>query len=204
MARLGVFLTVPDDQAGKNPQLVTIDAPLPVNVTNEQIAVSSELSEITAAKNGFLYSFSGEHSIADGQYLAMNMTPVAPSIIHSIKSNTGAPVYVYNDESTGSADGILNAINMGFCSVDESPATAQLFYNASPVGDLANRGETELKPLVVVDNTCKPSFLAKNTTGSTLTIFITVIFEEIGARISSIGLTPSTLLEPTTEMSDYG
>lgn len=173
-------------------------------IGDRRLKGSNEFSPVSAAKEGNLYSLSGEYSVADGQSVAMNMSPVAKSIIHSVKSNTLLPISVYNSDATGSAGSVVDSVNMGLFSDDFSPATAQIIYNATPQGNLVNRGDTEINPLMVVDEKSNPSFIAKNDSGATLTVFLTVIFEEIGERIASVGLTPSTLLYSTTEMSDYG
>lgn len=90
---------------------------------------SSEDSKANATMYGLLYSFTGSYSIPSGQSLALNIKFSAPSIIHSITSNNGLRVALYNDSATGTADGILPPINNNLYSIDQTTATSQLFYN---------------------------------------------------------------------------
>ena len=62
----------------------------------------------------------------------------------------------------------------------------------------------QFKPFVIADDDCEISFSVLNNSGSALSVFISVVFEEISARSAAFGLTASTLLQPDTEMAIYG
>jgi hypothetical protein len=169
-----------------------------------RIKVSSEPSIVASVFNGLTYSISGSFSVANNDYLALNFSPAAESTVHRVVTNSGLNIEVRNAVSTGTADGIFNATNLNLTSIDSSPAQGQLYSPATPQGSVVFAGISSVEPYIICDLTHKPSFVVRNTTGATTTIRITITFEEIGQRASSFGLTASTILLSTTEMSDFG
>lgn len=172
--------------------------------STRRVKTSAEPSLASAIENGFAYTISGSFSVAAGDYLAMNISPAAPSTIHSVVTNSGFAVELYDELATGTADGIFVAKNLNLISIDSTPAQGQLYSPATPVGNLLVAGVTSISPYVICDVTNKCSVVVRNTTGSPLTMKITVTLEEIGARASSFGLTASTQIISTTEMSTFG
>ncbi len=186
----------------------TVDLPNDV-YTNDlegqrRYKVSSEPSIGAAVFNGFGYTISGTFSVAAGAQLAMNISPASDIIIHKIVTNTNFPIEVYDEQSTGVADGIFIAANMNLLSVDSSPTQAQLYSDAVPQGNAIAAGIAILEPFIVAGFNQKPSVVVKNTGSLTAITRITVTFEEIGPRMSSFGLTASTSLMASTEMSTFG
>jgi hypothetical protein len=169
-----------------------------------RIKVSSEPSIVASIFNGLAYSISGSFSVANNDYLALNFSPAAESIIHKAVTNSGLNIEVRNAVATGTADGIFTATNLNLLSDDSSPAEGQLYSPATPQGSVISAGISSIEPYTICDLDHKPSIVVRNTTGVTTTIRITITFEEIGQRASSFGLTPSTILLSTTEMSDFG
>lgn len=169
-----------------------------------RVKVSAESSLVSAARDGRLYSVVGSFSVANDQILAMNMTFAAESVIHSASTIGNYPIYIALGAAAGTADGIFNALNMNACSLDDSPAFGQLFYNAALPSAIIAAGIGSVGAIAVADDGCGISVIATNDSGATKTITISVIFEEIGERSAAFGLTPSTLLHPETEMSIYG
>ena len=169
-----------------------------------RVKVSAESSLVSAARDGRLYSAVGSFSVANGQNLAMNMNLAAESVIHSASTIGNHPIYISLGAADGTADGIFNALNMSACSIDESPAFGQLFYNATLPSQIIAAGVGDVGAIAVADDECGVSIIVTNDSGATKTIVISVVFEEIGERSASFWLTPSTLLHPDTEMSIYG
>lgn len=165
---------------------------------------SSEISTIAASLNGLLYAISGSYSVPAGEKLAMNISLAADSVLHTVVTNRGMPVEVMTQHATGSADGIFSAVNTNLCSDDSSPSQGQLYYSATPSGGIVASGYGEIQPSVIACEDSQPSIVVTNDTADTQSVKIFVLIEEIGARNPSFGLTPSTLLQPTTEMSLYG
>ena len=166
--------------------------------------VSSERSSIAASYNGLLYAISGEYAVAAGAKLAMNLYLASDSVVHRVVTNDGLPVEVRNEHATGSADGIFQSVNTNLCSSDSSPSQGQLYYSATAEGSIVACGHGEIEPSVIACEDGNLSVVVTNTSAGSADVKIFVLFEEIGARNPSFGLTPSTLLEPTTEMSLYG
>lgn len=166
--------------------------------------ISSEPSIAAATLNGFAYTISGTFATANNDYLAMNLSPASDVLIHKVVVNTGFAIEIYSNHATGTADGIFTAANMNLLSIDSSPTQGQLYSPATPVGDIVAADVTVLTPYVICGQNNKAAILVKNTSGSTATIKITVTFEEIGPRASSFGLTASTVIIATTEMSTFG
>lgn len=168
-----------------------------------RLKVSSEDSSIAASLNGFLYSITGTASVLAGDKLALNISLAADSVIKSASTIGGLPITLYSDHATGSADGIFQSVNLNQLSVDESPSQGQLYEQAQPQGSLLTSGLSKLD-LSFVSGYQKNSSIVIENTGSTQDVFINIVFEEIGERAHVFGLTPSSFLEPTTEISTYG
>lgn len=169
-----------------------------------RVKVSSEPSVAAGALNGLTYAVSGSNSVAAGDFIAMNISPASDILIHKVVTNQGLVFDVYNQHATGTADGIFTAKNLNLISNDVSPAQGQLYTPATSVGDIIFSGISEDNPYIIASFLKTPAILVKNTTGGIATIKITVIFEEIGQREASFGLTASTLLLSNTEMSNFG
>ena len=168
-----------------------------------RLKVSSEDSNIAAAFNGLLYSISASVSVLAGDSLALNLSLAADSVIKSASTVSGLPIALHGDHATGNADGIFLPNNMNQLSIDVSPSQGQLYEQAVANGDLLSAGESVLSLSFITGYQKNSSIVVKNT-GSDQVVFINIVFEEIGERAHVFGLTPSTFLEPTTEMSTYG
>lgn len=170
-----------------------------------RIKASSRDSSVDASYNGLLYSFSGSRLLPLGQKLGLNVLAASKTIISSIEIGSDLSYSIYNQHSTGSAGGIINPNNLNLTSLDITPATLEIIDNSTPVGDRLywTSGETKSSGLIIDENS-ELSISIENTTTGSVTIKYTIIFEEICARAPYFGLTASTFLEPTTEMSTYG
>ena len=151
-----------------------------------------------------LFSISGSNTVADGQALAMNLNVYAQTRIESISVNGDHYIRVYPENSTGTADGIFAASNMNQLSSDECPSTAQIFTNSSNSGSVLASGYKSISPSIMVGADNNLSISALNETGASKSIEMTIVFEEIGDRSDSVGLTPSEEITANTEMSNYG
>ena len=176
----------------------------PQNTDSSRLNTSSEPSIAQAVRNGMVYSITGSYNVAAGQALAMNLSLAAQSIIHKVTTNTGLQSYLYDSHATGVADGIFSTVNLNSCSIDNSPASAQLIYTAAPQGGIMAVGDSVISPFALADDVCNISAVTVNTTNAAKSVFLSILFEEIAARLPGFGLTPSTLLQPGTEMSIYG
>lgn len=204
MSKQGILIAVAQDQTGTSPAIVTPDYPFPVTIADSLINASSEPSLIDATNNGSVYSLSGAYSIVNGNNLAMNITFSAKTVIHYVSTDEGLPLYIHDALSTGSADGIIAPRNRNLISDDVSPTTSQLIYAATGTGNILSAGNTNVHPYIISDSAHPLSIVVNNNTGTTKTVRITVLYEEIGERDAALGLTPSTNLIATREMSDYG
>lgn len=169
-----------------------------------RLKTSAESSKAAAAIDQRLFSIVASASVPAGEKLALNITPYAESILHDITVNQGLPVWVYNSHATGTGDGIFAAENLKLSSVDETPTTSQLFLNASPVGSPLLFGQSGIMPNIIFDFLDTPCIVAQNDTAGALVVTISAVFEEIGERSPSVGLTASAVLAAGTEMSVYG
>lgn len=169
-----------------------------------ELKASSENPIVSAAYSDRAYALTGNYTVDAGQYLSMNISFKSDVIIKRAATNIDLPIYIYTGPSAGSADGIVDPVNMNTSSIDISPTTAQLFYLATPSGGVVSFGHTDYEPYILSFDGGTPSVLVKNTTASSKDITIHVVYEETGPRSPLAGLTASTLLEPNTEMSDYG
>lgn len=165
--------------------------------------VSSEPAIGAFVFDGLAYSMSGTYSIADGTKLAMNISFAADSVIASASTNMDN-ISLRVGDATGDAGGIVDSTNLNMLSVDDTPANAQLYYNASHVGAELAYGQGAIEPYAIAGAGNDASIFVENNTGSTRDVKIQVTFYEIGERLASFGLTASTFLEPDTEMSTYG
>lgn len=169
-----------------------------------RVKVSSEPSVAAGTLSGLTYAISGSNSVAAGDYISMNISPASDILIHKVVTNQNFVFDVYNQHSTGTADGIFTAKNLNLISLDVSPAQGQLYTPATTAGDIIYSGISEDNPYIIASFLKKPAVVVRNNTGSATTIKITIIFEEIGQRQPSFGLTASTLLLSNTEMSTFG
>jgi hypothetical protein len=169
-----------------------------------RVKVSSQGSEIAASYEERLYSIAASYEVAAGQSVGLNISPASRIIISNITTNNNFPVELYSDHATGSADGIFRSASMNMCSIDESPTSGQVFYNAQASGSRLAFGHGHLSTSVICCEDSKPCVFITNTSLETTTIDIQVQFEEVGERSALFGLTASTQLEPNTEMSQYG
>jgi hypothetical protein len=196
--------------SAQSASLVSSDGGIPIDLYTStvrgerELKVSAEDPLLPAALNDRAFSFSASYTVPDGQFVSLNMSFAARTVLKRVVVNQGAQAWVYTDHATGQADGIFAPQNMGFCSDDQSPSTSQLFYDSTPVGNIGATGYTELNPYIVVCEYASPSVSVKNTTGASAEMQIHVVYEEIGPRNPSFGLAANTLLEPNTEMSTYG
>lgn len=166
--------------------------------------VNSADSRISAALNEKLFSIVASYDVAASQKMALNLNFASDVIVHSVCVSGGFSYSIYNDHATGDADGIFSSNELNICSVDVSPANGQVFYNATAAGDEIDFGTGLLIPFIAACEDSSMSVVATNASADTATIKMVVKFEEIGERNPLFGLTPSTQLEPTTEMSLYG
>lgn len=169
-----------------------------------RVKTSADTADVGASLNGTLFVISATYSVFDGETLAFNLSPAADLIVRSVTTNKDLSILAYNEHATGTADGIFTASDVNMTSSDISPTQGQLFYTATPSGNVIAAGHTSISPAIVAGYNEKPCFTALNSTGETTDIRITVVFEEIGEREPVFGLTPTTFLQTTTEMSDYG
>lgn len=173
-------------------------------IGQRRIKTSADSAMVEAALNDTLFTVSGSYAVLDGESLSFNLYPAADLIVRAVSVDGDYQILAYNDHATGSADGIFTAISVNLIADDISPTQGQLFYNSTAAGSVFFSGSGSIMPAAVAGYGDKPSFFVPNNTGATKTIRITITFEEIGPREPSFGLTPSTLLQPTTEMSNYG
>jgi hypothetical protein len=169
-----------------------------------RVKVSVEPSLAEATREGRSYTISGTYSVAAGDYLALNVFFASEVIVHSISTNAIFRISAYNQHATGSPDGIFAGANLNLTSVDETPSYGQLYYVAAAAGSVISAGTPEIGAQIIADENSTLSAVTKNITAETQDITITMTFEEVGARAAPFGLTASTLLEATTEMSTYG
>jgi len=168
-----------------------------------RLKVSSEDSSVAASLNGFLYSITASATVLAGQKLALNVSLAADTIIKSASTVSGLPIKLYDEHATGNVDGIFISNNLNMLSIDESPSQGQLYEFAAAQGNLLAPGLTQLNPSVISGFSKTPSIVVENT-GLEQDVFINIVFEEIGPRAPTFGLTASTFLTPSTEMSTYG
>lgn len=173
-------------------------------IGQRRLKTSSRNELVEVIEDGFAYSFSGSYPSVDGEIIAVNIAPASEIILRRVTANIDFKIEVYDEEATGSADGILAPSNLNLTSVDVSPASAQIYYTASAVGTRLEVGYGEIDPFIITDTDNRLSVLMTNNSGTAQDVDFVVIYEEIGERSGIFGLTPSTFLEPTTEMSDYG
>ena len=173
-------------------------------IGQRRIKTSADSAMVEAALNDTLFTVSGSYAVPDGQSLSFNLLPAADLIVRSVSVGGDYQIIAYNQHATGSADGIFSAMAVNMTAGDVSPTQGQLFYNSTAVGSVLFSGSRSINPAIVAGFGDQPSFFVKNDSGFEKTIRITITFEEIGPRAPLFGLTPSTLLQPTTEMSTYG
>ena len=173
-------------------------------IGQRRIKTSADSAMVEAALNDTLFTVSGSHEVLDSESLSFNLYPAADLIVRAVSVDGNYQILAYNDHATGSADGIFTAISVNLIAGDVSPTQGQLFYNSTAVGSVLFSGSGSIMPAAIAGYGDKPSFFVPNDTGATKTIRITITFEEIGPRAPLFGLTASTLLQPTTEMSTYG
>lgn len=169
-----------------------------------RIKTSSEPSIGGATEAGLAYAVSGTFSVADGDYLAMNFSPAAESVIHSVSVDGDYSITLYDAAATGTAEGIFASANRNLISDDVSPGEGQLYSPATASGSVIDAGWRQVRPFVICGFGSPVSAFVENTSGVTTDIRITIVYEEIGERAASFGLTASTELFPDTEMSVYG
>lgn len=174
------------------------------NIGIRRSKVSSADSRLSAAINEKLFSIIASYDVASGQKLALNLNFASDVIIHSIFVDSGFPYSIHNQHSTGDADGIFESHELNICSTDVSPSNGQVYYNAIVAGDEIDFSYGLISPYIVACEDSKLSVVATNTSGDTANVKMVVKFEEFGARNPIFGITPTTQLEPETEMSLYG
>lgn len=161
-----------------------------------------ELAEVV--EDGFAYSFTGSYAAADGEIISINFSPAADTFLRRVTVNPGFKIEIYDRHATGDADGILDSHNLNQCSSDLSPASGQIFYASTPQGNRLEVGYTEIDPYILTCESTETGISITNNSGQSDTVDFVIIFEEVGPRAALFGLTPSTELFPTTEMSQYG
>ena len=164
--------------------------------------VNTSLESVTSSLNGRLYSLTGGVLVPQGEKLALNISLAASSVIKSASTVTGLPISLYNDHAIGDAATIYLANNMNQLSDDVSPSQGQLYESAVTQGDLLVHGQSEIEMDFISGYQKNSSVVVENTEPDQI-VFISIIFEEFSDRVLVFGLTPTTLLTPTTEMSDY-
>ena len=169
-----------------------------------RIKTSSEPSLGGATENGLTYAISGSFNVLMGGTIAMNFNPAAESVIHSVSVDGDYTITLYDAAATGTADGIFASANRNLLSGDVSPGEGQIYSPASANGSALDAGWRQISPFVVCGFGSPVSAFVENTSGVTTDIRITIVYEEIGERAASFGLTASTELFPDTEMSVYG
>ena len=166
--------------------------------------ISSESSAVANSYNGKLYSIPANYTIQPGNSIALNISPASEMVITKVVTNSDFSISIYSEHATGSADGIFAPVNMNLCSIDESPTTSQVYYAATAQGARLDYGHGTLNTSIIACENTKPCVVITNDTLEADLIEMQVQFEEIGPRSPLFGLTASTELEPTTEMSAYG
>ena len=149
------------------------------------------------------YSFYLEQAVPDTEYISLNVTFASEVIVHSISVNNDLTIDIRNSEAIGEPGATIPAQNLSLCSDDESPASAQVYTDSVPQDTVLFSGVGTLEPKVRSCFGVPFSINSQNNTGSEVVVALTLAFEEAGARESSFGLTPSTLLTETTEMSGF-
>lgn len=162
----------------------------------------NELAELV--EQGFAYSFTGSYAAADGEVISINLNFASDVFLRRVTANPSFKIEIFDESATGSADGILEAHNLNLVSDDLTPASAQIFYASTPQGDRLEVGYSEIDPFIFANQDSSACVSITNNSGSAGTVDFVIIFEEVGERAPLFGLTPSTQLLPTTEMSQYG
>lgn len=192
-------MRVPSTLQGLPDDLLTSDI-----TYSRALKTSADNPLLAAALNDRAFSIAASYSIPAGQLMALNINFASVVVIRKITTNSGFPVSVVSAHATGMADGLFPAHNINLCSIDETPVSSQVFYNASQVGDTIAAGISTLEPMSVACEDSSPCILVKNTGAVTTDVYINVLFEELSERNPSFGITPTTFLQPDTEMSAYG
>lgn len=162
----------------------------------------SELAEIV--EDGFAYSFTGSYTSSPDEIISVNLDFASDTFLRRVTCNPGFKIEIFDQDSTGSPDGLLSPHNLNQSSVDESPASAQIFYNSLNSGNRLELGYSEVDPFIFSGNGDELAIAITNTSAQSQDVDFVIIFEEVGEREPSLGLTPSTFLQPDTEMSIYG
>lgn len=176
---------------------------------NEQVGsrffkIAADSPLLAAALNDKAFSINASYTVAADTYMALNLSFASDVVIRKVSANDDLQVSVYNAHATGTADGIFPSRNLNTCSIDESPAQGQVYYNATPQGNVIESDLRSFAPYVISCEDFDSAVVVKNTTGVEKELSITVTFEELSDRNPSFGLTATTLLEPDTEMATYG
>lgn len=169
-----------------------------------KLKVSSTDSVLEAAINECAFTMAGIKDIPAGESIGLNISLAADSIIYSFVVSGGLPFALYSEHATGNADGIVLSEDLNFKSIDVSPTQAQIYEDAVPAGGLVYSSEGSGSINAVAGFGDFPSIMIDNDTGGSVSARFTIVYEELGARNPVFGLTPSTQLEPSTEMSTYG
>lgn len=161
-----------------------------------------EIAEVI--KNGFAYSFTGSHPAEENELISVNLHFASDVFIRKITTNPGFKIEIFSGHSSGSPDGLMSPHNLNQVSSDVSPATAQIYYESASSGDRLEVGYSEIDPYIFTNTEYDTAVVITNNSGASEVVDFVIIYEEVGSRLSSFGLTPSTELTPTTEMSQYG
>jgi hypothetical protein len=176
---------------------------------NEQVGsrffkIAADSPLLAAALNDKAFSINASYTVAAGQSVSLNINFASKVVIRKVAVNDGLSLSITNDHGTGEADGVFPSVNLNMCSIDESPATSKIYYNATQGGQVVASGIGSIEPFIVSCEDASPAVFVTNTTGASASVMITVTFEELGPRNPLSGLTATTLIEPDTEMATYG
>ena len=169
-----------------------------------RVKVSSFDGVTEFSLDGMAYSITGAVNLTDGQAVALNITPAAKSIINRVSTNIGNRIGIYSEFATGTSNGEFKPKNINLTSIDQTSTTCISIIDATPAGDQIASMETYLEPDVIVGPNTTPSVVIYNDSGANQDVIFSVLLLEIGPRAEGFGLTPSTQIIGTTEMSDYG
>ena len=152
---------------------------------------------------GLSYAYNIEHTIPAGEKIAINFNVFALAIVEVAYSDI-TPVKTYTAPAIGTGGAILTGQNLNCLSIDETPTQAQLFTgNITTQGQLLAMTGIGSANIIICPGT-EFGVVLENKETAAQTISLSLVLTEVGERLPSVGLTPSTQITQTTEMSDYG
>ena len=155
-----------------------------------------------AINHGLAYAYNLSGTVPAGETYAVNLHVFALAGV-SLQYSDIYPVKIYAGHSTGSAGAIVDGKNVNCMSIDETPTTGQIITNATPPADILSMFEIgDVNALLCAGGDFSIAF--ENKTAESISMDFSFILGELGPRLPGVGLTSSTELLQTTEMSDFG